>query len=806
MTSPAEPKRSVTVYCIGNAHIDPVWLWPWSDGLDAALTTYSSALERISETPHFRFTCSAAATYLWLQESSPEVFECLRRAVTAGQWEIVAGWWVQSDCNIPGGECLIRQGLYGQHYFQHVLGRRAEVGYNVDSFGHAATLPQILRGCGLRAYVFCRPDRGQKSLPSDVFWWEAPGGKRVLAIRPPNHYGAGESGAETMRARLREAIERCPRELEAVVCMYGVGNHGGGPTRAQIDAILHPGSELDGHRIRFATLADYIEALGDTTAGLPVVAEELQHHARGGYTAHSGMKSWTRRAEHMLIRAERFAVLGRLLCGRDYPREDFRRAWQALLFSQFHDTLAGTAIAEAYPEARDAFGFVAHVAAQHTHLSARRLADRIDTRGEGQALVVFNSLPWARRSLVAVEGRAWGFAPEVLDAHGSPVAAQPSGRLLIFHAEVPALGYRLYRVRRAGAAARPEPPTRLSRGEDWIENEFWRVELDRETGQLASIRDSRTGAEYLSARARVTVLRDPSDTWSHGVRDYRDEAGDFRASRIVGSEHGPVRSALSVVSRFGDSKLIQDHMLESGSPLIAIRFRLHYRGRHQAIKWTLTPKLRQPTYTWEAPYGHITRPPDNGEDPMQRWVDITGVLGGGIHGVTVFNDGKSGADVLDGALRITILRSPIYAFHAPRKPDPNENYRYLDQGEQEFTIWILPHEGPWQEAAVGRRAQELHDPLLPVVAASHGGPWGSEASWMEVEPQNLVVPVLKFSEDDETVVLRGYDSVGKQTRARIRLPLLDAEWTGEVEAHEIFTLRQSDGALFAANMLEEACP
>lgn len=324
----------------------------------------------------------------------------------------------------------------------------------------------------------------------------------------------------------------------------------------------------------------------------------------------------------------------------------------------------------------------------------------------------------------------------------------------------------------------------------------------KKRGRLISVRDRKTGFEVLAAPARVILLDDPSDAWGHGIDEFGEEVGEFLATRVVLSESGSIRNVLSVVSTSGESELIQDYCLDAGSPLLAIRCHLHYKGRCQAIKWVLQPDIEQPTYTWEVPYGHVTRSAGNGEEPMQRWVDITGVHNGAICGVTVFNDNKYGADVKDDMLRITLSRSPLYASSIwTDEGDPSR--RYQGQGEQEFTLWLFPHIGSWQEACLSRVAQELHEPLLPVMAASHDGPLKSEASWLEVTPENLVVPVVKLSEDGEDIILRGYEITGNTTQATISVNCLHCDWQSEVGAHEIFTLRQQQHSFVKANMLEE---
>ncbi|MDQ4100016.1 MAG: hypothetical protein M3121_05915 [Chloroflexota bacterium] len=222
-----------TLHMIGNGHIDPVWLWPWPEGFHEVTATFRAALDRIAESDDFVFTASSAAMYEWVEKQQPAMFDEIKRRVTEGRWVIVGGWWVQPDCNLPSGESFVRQALYGQRYFLEKFGRTATVGYNVDSFGHHAMLPALLRGAGLDSYVFMRPQEHEMGLPGRLFHWEGADGSRVLAFRIPYAY--------TSRDNLPTHVERCATELRPPLmesmCFYGVGNHGGGPTKESLQWI-----------------------------------------------------------------------------------------------------------------------------------------------------------------------------------------------------------------------------------------------------------------------------------------------------------------------------------------------------------------------------------------------------------------------------------------------------------------------------------------------------------------------------------------------------------------------------------------
>src|SRR5829696_979519 len=217
---------------IGNAHIDPVWLWQWPEGYQEVRATFQSAVERLDEYPDFVFTCDSVMFFQWIEETDPELFQRIRERIVEGRWQVIGGWWVEPDCNIPAGESYVRQALYGQRYLRDRFGITATTGANIDSFGHNAMLPQLLRKSGLDSYVFLRPGPRERELPT-VFRWESPDGSRVLAYRIPHEYCAPR---DDLGEHLEKALAQLPPDHEELMVFYGVGNHGGGPTKANLDS------------------------------------------------------------------------------------------------------------------------------------------------------------------------------------------------------------------------------------------------------------------------------------------------------------------------------------------------------------------------------------------------------------------------------------------------------------------------------------------------------------------------------------------------------------------------------------------
>lgn len=801
-----------TLYMIGNAHIDPVWLWQWQEGFQEVKATFRSALDLMREYPEFIFTASSAAFYEWIEQSDPLMFAEIQQRIAEGRWGLVGGWWIEPDCNIPSGESFVRQGLYGQRYFKEKFGITAQVGYNVDSFGHNGMLPQILKKSGLPYYVFMRPMPHEKALPSRLFWWEADDGSRLLALQLPFTYA-------TWMEDLEEHIRQCAGEIrppiQEMVCFYGFGDHGGGPTRANLEQIRKLSTEDPTLHLKHARLEAFFAAVQARQLALPVVHDDLQHHASGCYAAHSGIKRWNRLAENSLMRAEKFCTVAEIVTGQPYPAA-LKQAWKSVLFSQFHDSLAGTSLEAAYEDARNLYGEALAIADRAANLAVQSLAwnTYIPPEEETRPVVVFNPHSWAVRLPVELE---FGRIPEtsqLVDEMGQPVPFQvvrsttTTGwrKRLCFIADLPPLGYRVYRVK---PSATPLDFPTVKAEETALENESFRLEINPQTGCIADLYDKRTEVHVFTGEAATAVvIDDPSDTWSHDVLQFKEVIGAFRAISAKVIEVGPVKAVLRLISEYGSSKLTQEFTLYAGLDRIDVHVEVDWREKQKMLKLRFPLNIDSATVINEIPYGHIRRAANGDEEPMQSWVDATGIVRQRHepYGLSLLNDGKYSFDAQGADIGLTVLRSPIYAHHLPAEPEPEEQYAYIDQGIQRFTYTLLPHLGSWKEAGTARRAAELNQPLTALATTFHPqGTLPQVNSFLQVEAENVIVNVLKKSEDGEGWVLRAYETDKCQTETMIHLLFLGRTIQVHFEPCEIKTFyipEQSALPVRETNLLE----
>ncbi|MCX7795322.1 MAG: alpha-mannosidase [bacterium] len=793
------------LHMIGNAHIDPVWLWKWDEGLVTTRATFKSAIERIEEYSEFIFTASSACLYKWVEETDPKLFKKIQEKVEEGRWCIVGGWWIEPDCNIPSGEALVRQGLYGQKYFEEKFGIEAKVGYNPDSFGHNWMIPQILKKMGIDYYVFMRPGPHEKDLPEDIFWWESPDGSRILAYRVPFSYA---TWGKEVESQVKRVAEKLNEKIDTLMCFYGVGDHGGGPTKENIENIIELDKREDLPRLIFSSPNKFFEEISSKGLDFPVVKDDLQHHASGCYSVLSWIKKNNRKLEHLLLNGEKIAIMGREIKNLIYPKDNLRIIWQTLLFTQFHDILAGTSIPEAYEDIKAMHGGIEDKASKIIVYATHNIANDINTQGKGEPLIVFNTTSFERMTPIEID-IPWGDKNlSILDTKDNlipsqiskPSATTPGGRVkIIFTDKLLPYGYKVYRIV-------PEKydvhlPYSLNVKENILENDWLYLEIDTKTGYIKRLYDKENEKDvFLGNSAVPVVIDDPSDTWSHNVFSFKNEIGRFLDAKIKVLEAGPIKGTVKVESHYNKSKLIQEFTIYRTLKYIEVKVTVDWHEQLKMLKLKFPVNVNNPIATYQIPYGFITRPSNGEEEPGGEWVDV----GDGNYGLSIINNAKYSYDVDNNVLSLTVLRSPVYAHHIPRVLDPHEDYRYIDQGEQDFTYIIYPHKGDWRDSDTVKLAESLNNPVIAFVEYKHPGILPQEQSFISVDKENIIVTVIKEGEDSDDIILRAYETIGKETKAKFKL--FDRIWFTTFKPCEIksFSIpKDKNLSVREVNLLEE---
>jgi len=804
--------KQFTIRAVGNSHIDMAWLWPWTETVEIVRNTFRSALDLMREYPDFKFTMSSARAYEWIEEKYPEMFKEIEQRVKEGRWEVIGGMWVEPDLNMPAGESLVRQILVGKEYFQQKFGVDVKIGWNPDSFGYNWQLPQIYKKSGMDYFVTQKLLWAHEftTFPYKLFWWESPDGSRLLTYFP--HDYAGSIEAEPMAKDLSQWIPSIYgpqlRDTPEMLHLYGVGDHGGGPTRTMLDnATRLMAPETVYPKFEFTTAASFFSDLEKKLPGMnvPTWKDELyfQYH-RGVFTTQAETKRRIRRSEEALLNAEQFASIASLY-GRAYPHDELQLAWKNLLFDHFHDIMPGSGIAVNYLDAKRNLEDVQRMSREISDGALDEIAAHINTQRDGVPVVVFNSLSWPRTEITEVEVQLPGPTQyvEVTDSTGKHAesqllsidAATHRARLLLL-ASAPAVGYNTYFVR---ASTKPvSNVSAVKASADSLENEFIRLKIDPNSGCLLSLFDKRSQVETLAPsetdtggpKDRVcgnllqTFVDKPKqwDAWNIDA-DFEKQHWDLdSADEVKLVEIGPLRAVLRVKNHFQNSTFVRDITVYAGMPRVDVKMQADWHEKHILLKVAFPLSAHSGKATYEIPFGSIERPTTRNtpaeqaefEVPAQRWADISD----SAHGFSLLNDCKYGYDAKGNVLRLSLLRSSEW-------PDP-----HADEGQHEFTYSLYPHGGSWRDALTIRQGYELNYKLLSMQREKHEGQLAAEHSFAQLQPDNLILTAMKRAEDGNGVVFRFYEWAGKEGDAKLELPNV-AESASETDLMERTTGRLS---------------
>lgn len=795
----ADNRTQPLLHMIGNAHLDPVWLWRWQEGCAEAIGTCWAAIDRLEEGDGFVFTKGEAHIYAWIEELDPDLFDRIRHYVAEGRWVVVNGWWIQPDCNVPSGESVIRQALYGKRYFKDRFGVDVPTGYNVDSFGHPGTFPMLLRHTGSDSYTFMRPNAQELDLPGEIFRWRSPDGSEVTAFRIQGAYNTSKR-----EMPLPEKTDLHYDKISAAghpfMCFYGVGNHGGAPTKANIDEIERRIAAGEG--LAFSNPDRFFNEIRE--GDWPVYDRELQFHAVGCYAVASTLKTLNRRAESLLEQAEAMATLAHREIGVAYPRETFEGLWRVLMFNQFHDTLGGTSLESACIDSERELGGVIHGAELALNAAVRHLARGIapspvpedatmllvNTNGQ-PANLLMEAEPWvdkdivSRRVVIDEEGQRVPF--QYADPHGKTTGLQR----IVFPLTLPAYGWRMLRfaVDDQGVSA---PPVGFGAPTDArvFQTAGYRLEIG-EDGAIASLRGA-DGTEIFDAPGhRAVIVEDLSDTWGHGPKSFGLSGTQMTLERLRLIEDGPVRKVIEVTCAARASRITTVIVLpEDGSLPVELRVHLDWHEPRHLLR--LAYPFGATAMECEVPGGWAERAMDGAEVPALRWVRATAPGRAAV----LANDAKYSFAGKDGTVYVTAVRAPVFAHHDPIPVEEGARYRYMDQGEQAFTFWIKAGAEVSRKDAV-TLAETLNKPPVVTPHVARGGTGAPRGQWLAVEAPQAHVSTLKWAEDGGQAVLRLCDLDGEGGEVRV------AGLRASVGPRALVSLGLAEGRLCALNGLEQ---
>ncbi len=780
--------KNKKIYFIGNAHLDPIWLWRWQEGSAEAKATIRSALDRMKEYPEFKFVCSSASVYQWIEEFDSKMFEEVKERIAEGRFIIVGGWHVQPDCNMPSGESFARQSLYSQRYFKEHFGKTAAVGYNVDSFGHNAMIPQILKKSGMDKYVFMRPSPKEKEMPSELFLWESPDGSVVTAWRILVEYAANLQNLEDLEERLAKVDAEMKNPTDSLMYFYGVGNHGGGPTKKNINTALEYRKAYPENEVIFSDISDFFEHIKPWEKDLPVHRDDLQHHASGCYSAYASIKNDMRRAEHALYGAEVFHYMANRMIGRKYDAKAFENAWKNVMFCQFHDALDGCCVKDGYIDVGHMMGAACDFASKTENNALQSLSWNIDTSNaeQGVPIIFFNPHEFEVETMAVINKQV----PWVSDGDGSRLPIQwvhsqayscKTRSDTAFFVKVPAMGYATYFMKGKEDNPFEEDYCGLSIDGTRMENENLRVEFEEHTGYIKSIYDKIRNTELIDGYGAVPRVIDEfdHDAWSHALNYFDREIAKFSDAQLRIVEKGPLRVTMKVVSRYNNSTLTQYFSLTRGGDTLDVKANVNWSEKHKMLKLAYNTAIKSDEVYYEIPFGVISRPANGEEEPGLRWI----AMKENGYCLAMLNNNKYSFSVKDSEMNLTVVRSPIYADHGRGR---DEECEFTDQGRHDFEYSLYPSklEG-WGD--IIRKAKALNLPLAYIMENIHKGTLPQKYSGIVIDKSNIALSAIKCSEDGEGIVIRAYETDGIPTTAILSGELFPKQLTAAFGAYSVNT-------------------
>ncbi len=744
---------------VGHAHLDTAWLWPLRETIRKCARTFSTVLELMDRYPDYRFVVSQAQHLAWMRDRYPDLWERMKVRIAEGRLEPTGSMWVEADCNIPSGESLVRQILYGKRFYREELGIETNDVWLPDVFGYAASLPQIMRRSGIHWFLTQKLSWNQyNTLPHHSFLWEGIDGSQVFTHFPPADTYNGNVSAKELRFAVENFSDH--EHADRSLYLFGWGDGGGGPTSEMLESAKRF-SDLDGlPRLTMEGARAFFTRAEAELDQPPVWVGELYLELhRGTYTTQAATKWGNRRGELALRDTELWASM---VTPAEYPADELDELWRILLLHQFHDIIPGSGIHWVYQDtARDHARLLERTAALGAHALEALVGD-VDTSGTQLPVVLVNSLSHQRTELIAVA--APDHVTSVTGPSGQPMPVQRDHRgLVIFEATVPPCGYQLYDLTAATAAPVLSPVTVAS---DFLENEYLRVELD-EHGLLSSVLDKSAHRQVLASDERGNRFQlfpdypNFYDAWDIDRFTFDQISYLDQVDSIEVVEPGPLRAGIRIVRRFGDSVITQVIGLDAGARHLDFDTEVDWQENNRLLKVAFPVAVRSMRATYEIQYGHVERPTHANtswdvarfEVCAHKWADLSEPG----YGVALLNDSKYGHDIAGNVIRLSLLRSTTW-------PDP-----VADRGHHHFAYRLFPHAGDLRDAGVIDAGYDLNVPVGSVTATPHPGVLEPTGSLLSVDAPNVVVEAVKQG-DDGSLVVRMYEAWGRRGPVTLQAP------------------------------------
>ncbi len=803
--------KDKVLHVVGTAHLDTQWRWTIQQTINEYIpNTLQRNFELFEKYPDYVFSFEGAFRYMLAKEYYPDDFARMKNYIDQGRWAVCGSSVDAGDMNVPSPESIMRHILYGNGYFRKEFGKTSRDIFLPDCFGFGYTLPSIAAHCGLKGFSSQKLTWGSAiGIPFDVGVWEGVDGSKIVAQLNPDEYVARVRDDLSSNKRWVDTVEKQGKESGLYVGYkyFGTGDIGGAPDDESVSWVMKS--------LRGSGPLKVISVPADRLACelTPAQMERLPHykgellmttHGTGCYTSQAAMKRWNRQNELLADSAERASVTADWLGGAPYPTDTLREAWIRFLWHQFHDDLTGTSIPEAYP-----FSWNDEIIALNRFSSvlenaAGAVSRGLDTRTQGQPVMVYNPLAVEREDVVEAEIPFPDVAPKCVRVYGPSgieVPSQVSGVTgntvtVLFLARMSSVGFAVYDVRPSDAPCALE--TGLTANQSTLENGRYIVRIDRD-GNVSGITDKQENRELLTAPIRLDLFRNESRVWPAWEVTYEavstppvDYVKDPVSVRLV--ESGPVRATLEVVRMAGDSKFVQHIRLAAGEAGNRVEFEndVDWRTKERLLKASFPLAVANEKATYDLGLGVIQRGNNTKqlyEVPGQQWADLT--TPDFKYGVSILNDSRYGWDKPDDStLRLTLLHTP--------KPGSYQDQAMLDIGRHRFTYAVAGHKACWRAGRTFWEAARLNQPLMAFLPPKHDGTLARSFSMLQVNKPQVMVRAFKKAEESDEYIVRLEDMFGREcpgVEVSFPVPVLSAREVNGAEEPMDGDVEVRDGKL-----------
>ncbi len=828
-----------TLHLICNAHLDPCWLWEWEEGAAEAVSTFRVAADFCEAYDGFVFNHNEVILYKWVEEYEPALFARIQRLVREGRWHIMGGWYLQPDCNMPCGESFVRQILTGRAYFAEKFGAKPTTAINFDPFGHARGLVQILAKSGYDSYLHCRPDNTDCPLPDTDYIWVGYDGSEVAGHRTLIWYGT--PGRGMIKYALEQYLDTyADREVGLVT--WGIGNHGGGPSREDLEDLTAIINKNGGFPIIHSTPEAYFAELRQRGIVRPRLERDINPWAVGCYTSQVRLKQKHRLLENELYMVEKMCTCAAAAGLLDYPREPLHEALCNLMEAEFHDILPGTSV-QAVEDA--GLRLMDHGLERLSRLKARAFfalaAGQPKADEASIPVLVYNPHPYPVNTVVSCEFNLPDRHDEAVfvdfDAvmNGTPVPCQvekEAGNIPLEWRKRCVFRVTLApsQVSRIDCMSRYNPgktvPRLKSVGKGLhFKTDSLEVLINTETGLVD--RFCVDGREVFKPNAFAPlVMRDNEDPWCMFEKKYRDVTGRFTlmtpeagttfsglkldmplpSLRVI--EDGPVRTVVEALLAYNRSFLVLTYRLPKQGSEVEVHVRVHWNEKDKALKLSLPTVFSGCEYRGQVAYGRDSLPGREREVVAQKWVAAVSTVRD--MALTCINDGSYGSDFPHNEIRLTLLRSPAYSAHpfGNRKTLPQDRYMpRIDQGERQFTFWI--NAGPVEDRMNRVDREALAHNEKPMALSFYPPGFGATPHPGIVLSDNVVLlTAFKAAESGDGFIIRLFEPTGKARSTTVAIPARGIEQSIDLSPFEIKSLLLSpeDNILREVDLLEQHTP